>query len=287
LLYNLPLLLLSKIFKLEDAMTQKLFFALFLMITVQTCWTMKNVLQLYPNNEKPTKIMLPFSYKELGENENCEKVPFISTSTYTLLTNGRKSLVGPLAPCVLIAITDKEKVVVFHKHPSNCIKLLLSIIEDTLNTKNPKFLQGTIFSSKIPEDKYGCDYKNNNLTQREEIKNIKDAIVEKLGVKRKQIDASLFHNPYGKNLGEDYFASKFVLVSNNNGNIGLNSLSPILEKNYFGKDFFPKNKNTFWSKAAHLEKKISEIERKVELRLLESCSMRDLLACNRVGFVKI
>ncbi len=180
---------------------------------------------------KPTKVPLPFKYQALRENEKANLI-FVPECHYTILEKNstKKALVGPLYPCKLVVIKNKEngKVVIFHKNDGNNISQLCAKAKEVLAPiTSPKQIEGFIYggTSEYIEEVYAkranepYPYKNTQKTQREKLSFIKNEIVKSFGIqpasneeKQSQVIAKIMPLLRHALLKDYAYAQSFVIV---------------------------------------------------------------------------
>lgn len=183
----------------------------------------ENTLVLKPNTE-PQIIKLPFKYKAFSSKER-DNVPFIYEFFYCTIDKDSKYkyvVVGPLQPCLLIALKNKRNgpVVIFHKQFSNSIDSLIKVTLKELVIQDPADITGVIFTKQMKNDSYlktGWQAHHKNKTQEEEICHIKKAIINRLDIPdQNQISALIFESSIededGEALGDYQFADVTVTI---------------------------------------------------------------------------
>ena len=99
-------------------------------------------------------IALPFRYlpREPGVRydlivEGGYKVYDLAKSKVHLSRRPVVAIIGPLDPCIGIAITDGKKLLLFHKHVLNSVTNMLEIIQKNLDLSCPEHLLARIFAT--------------------------------------------------------------------------------------------------------------------------------------------
>lgn len=171
---------------------------------------------------------LYFGLTELTKETRAQTV-LVPEWFYTTLEDNdphRKSaLIGPLMPCVLIALRNEQtkKAVVFHKHFSNSMASLVQIAQKELNIQDPSQITGIIFTNNyphydVPMDTYVGSKSMKDLhegkTQLQDIKFIKDFIINELKIKdRAKIKACRHTSKYiWSDLGDYPLSFESVLI---------------------------------------------------------------------------
>ncbi len=199
-------------------------------------------LELVPGQGKKT-VRLPFDYAHLSPQDK-ENITFVHERFYTVLEDDKpnKALVGILSPCLVIALRNEEqgKTIVFHKHYSNNLQKLIEIAKKELNITNPDSLKGEIFTNNPDyydkpnpgKDKRSLKDLHQGRTLHEEVKHIKDTLIQSLHIRdRQQIRAQIFTNLLKEGeLGDYELAELSILVDSK---LKLNCVS-IIHENVFG-----------------------------------------------------
>ena len=135
------------------------------------------------------------------------------------------AFVGPLMPCVVVALRNEEtkKTVIFHKHFSNSMDSLVKTAQKELLIRDPNQITGIIFTNNYPGYEITINtYLGPRLmkdlhdgkSQLEEVKYIKDFIIEKFKIlDRTKIVARRHTSKYNHNdLGDYPLSFESVLI---------------------------------------------------------------------------
>jgi hypothetical protein len=106
-----------------------------------------NQLDLHGTGER-ADVILPFIYlyREPGV-----RYDLIVEGGYKIYDLAKKedliAIIGPLDPCIGIAVTDGKKLLLFHKHVLNSVSNMLEIIKNNLDLSCPENLVARIFTT--------------------------------------------------------------------------------------------------------------------------------------------
>jgi|GEM_PF-2622078 len=181
-----------------------------------------NTLDLGPCKGLQQKI-LPFEYKHLSEDERA-RVTWLPERFYTIIEPGSEKLVlvGPLQPCLFVAIknNDNGRVIIFHKHSSNKIEYLVQIACEKLGIMNPRAIRGVVFTN-IPNNPFVAAALRSELQGRsieEEVSFVKDRLISLFQIpssEANQIESFCFNSYPAYELGEYEFAELSVIIGEN------------------------------------------------------------------------
>ncbi|KKT01024.1 MAG: hypothetical protein UV79_C0021G0005, partial [candidate division TM6 bacterium GW2011_GWF2_43_17] len=178
------------------------------------------------------QIPLPFDYKRLSLQEK-DRVVYVPEYYYTTLKKNSKkiALIGPLHPCKLVIIHNKETgaSVLFHKHDSNSTNSLCSIAKQKLgqDTK-PEDIQVFIFG--LISRSIFQQYKHDALLNRppkqiDKIKNIRSIIMSYFKIKKEQIKINIFRDEEIATK-HHFYGQKFILIDKD---VNINCCCPIAD----------------------------------------------------------
>ncbi len=179
----------------------------------------------------PTEVRLPFKYQTLTENEKGNLI-FIPECHYTVLEKNctKKALVGPLSPCKLVIIKNKEngKVAIFHKSDGNNTTKLCQTAEKALAPiKSPSNIECFLYAAtsryieainkELSERPF--PYQSTHATQRDKLKFIGNKIVKFFGIQQTatekdhdQIVGEIMPVINNASLKDYAFAQSFIIV---------------------------------------------------------------------------
>lgn len=151
-------------------------------------------LDLFQNGHT-TQVVLPFAYYERQPGDNLTMIHQGGYKVYDVANDSCEvAVMGPLRPCIAVAVTDGQKVVVFHKHSSNSLDHMSAIIEQYLDLSDSSNLYGRIFTTRddVEWQQTVRGIMHANKTHTEAVVDIKNAL-EVLGFKRSNVPATLFN----------------------------------------------------------------------------------------------
>lgn len=180
--------------KKEMLVLKKKIFGLMVLglLTSLPSWAVTSDLDLEGNGTFTT-VNLPFNYLERQEGCTPTLIHQGGYKVYDLQQSQQDiAVIGPLRPCIGIAVTDGVKLVTFHKHATNSLDSMKEILEANLNLGDKSAWHARIFTAK---DDLEWQLNKRSLMHAEKghagaVKDIKD-FLEAMGMKRAQIPASL------------------------------------------------------------------------------------------------
>lgn len=177
---------------------------------------------------------LPFPYRSLTEHDRANSV-FVPELCYTLLSpeSGiHSAVVGPLRPCVLLAIRNaaKDTAIIFHLSHFNTVENVLSIIEREFGDGvESSLLTVKLFTTSIehipPSALKGSLV--SPATQRDFLVKIMDAVSEKYKLTKHQVKAILYKTSSDDTPSFFYGATRTVFIDKN---LSIASVSAIQER---------------------------------------------------------
>ncbi len=200
---------------------------LFNVILSNVVLAMEVELELH-EREAPKKVRLPFSYAHLNTVEDKKNIVYVPEECCFFLKKNSpiRVLVGPLQPCLLIALSNLENgdIIIFHKYFNSSIDDALQKAKEKLNIQNSDNIRGQIFTNTMKKYTESCTTAfgkttmqklHEGRTQIDEIKFIKNKIQEYFGINDKnQIKANIFTSTLKDfALGNYELAELYVLVS--------------------------------------------------------------------------
>ena len=169
--------------------------------------------------EAPRSVILPFGYKHLSPEER-QQIVWVPESFYTVINPGSHifALVGPLCPCLLIALKNKTtgQIIIFHKSFANSIDNLIEIAQREINFSNPADIVGFIFTNNLtnPEEAQEFTTLRNGMSQQEEVAYVKNRLIDSLHIEdTMQITINFFTSQLAEGALADYaFAELSVII---------------------------------------------------------------------------
>ena len=149
-----------------------------------------------------TAIELPFKYYERKPNDKFTLIFEFGYKIYDLKEKQNENeiaVIGPLYPCIGIAVTDGKKLIVFHKHALNTIDTKISgslgqIVRDNLdlNPQNPLLQAGICTTKEEIHWRNNVQFVYGGKTIEEAIQDIKDTLIG-IGIPQKSIHSTIWN----------------------------------------------------------------------------------------------
>ena len=195
------------------------------------------------------QVKLPFKYYEHRDND---QLTLIHQGGYKVYNIGScvndVAVIGPLRPCIGIAVTDGVTLVTFHKHSTNSLESMGKIIRENLNIENVNSFRARIYTTRddLEWAQSNRQKMNGGKTHLESVKHIKD-FLDSMGIIRANIPADILalrKNVGGKITGQlihaDHSLGRYDLsetcvsvrlndVFDENGQIKFSSIDPYTE----------------------------------------------------------
>ena len=151
-------------------------------------------LDLFQNGQI-TQVHLPFAYYERQPDDNFTMIHQGGYKVYDVERDWCEvAVIGPVRPCIAVAVTDGQKVVVFHKHSTNSLEHMGSIIAKHLDLSDSSNLYGRIFTTRDDVEwqmsRRSCMHANK--THAQAVLDTKNTL-EELGFQRSNVPATLFN----------------------------------------------------------------------------------------------
>lgn len=209
---------------------KQLFLAIVLLISTAhaTQSTVQNSTNIKKNG-KPNLSLLPFAYyRSDARNPRFDYVDAGYYKVCNLKKRKRKDIViGPASPCLVIAITDGDTLMAFHKHLVNSNASLVDAVKKHLNLSDPQKLYARLYSVDDPitwqQDKC-CENDAGGNSHKETIKATLAVLEKECAVSRtkllvnhfpictKKNDSWEYIVDWKKELGEYESATHFVAI---------------------------------------------------------------------------
>ncbi|MGL4426574.1 MAG: hypothetical protein ACRCUQ_02305 [Alphaproteobacteria bacterium] len=162
-------------------------------LTSLPSWAVKCELDLKENGVLTT-VDLPFNYLKRQEGENLTLIHQGSYKVYPIQESQQEiAVIGPLNPCIGIAVTDGVKLVTFHKHSTNSLESMKEILKANLDSKKKNDWVARIFTTQDDlewtQNKRGLMHAGR--THAGAVKHIGETL-ENMGVKKKKIQDTLY-----------------------------------------------------------------------------------------------
>ncbi|MGL5720529.1 MAG: hypothetical protein ACRCYP_07055 [Alphaproteobacteria bacterium] len=162
-------------------------------LTSLPSWAVKCELDLKENGTLTT-VDLPFNYLKRQEGENLTLIHQGSYKVYPIQESQQEiAVIGPLNPCIGIAVTDGVKLVTFHKHSTNSLESMKEILKTNLDSKKKNDWVARIFTAQ--DDLKWTQNKRRLMhggkTHTGAVNHIRE-ILEHMGVKKKKIQDTLY-----------------------------------------------------------------------------------------------
>ncbi|MGL4371332.1 MAG: hypothetical protein ACRCTK_01575 [Alphaproteobacteria bacterium] len=140
------------------------------------------------------EVNLPFNYLTRQEGENLTLIHQGGYKVYDIQQSQREiAVIGPLNPCIGIAVTDGVKLVTFHKHSTNSLESMKEILKTNLDSKKKNDWVARIFTTQ--DDLEWIQNKRRTMhagrTHAGAVKHIGETL-ENMGVKKKKIQDTLY-----------------------------------------------------------------------------------------------
>lgn len=145
-------------------------------------------------------VKFPFEYYERQDNDQLTLIHQGGYKVYEIKKCiNDVAIVGPLRPCICIAVTDGITLLTFHKHSTNSLESMEEIIRENLNIENVNSFHARIYTTRddLEWTKSKRPLMHGGKTHLESVKHIKDSL-EKIGIIRENIPANLL--PLRKNV---------------------------------------------------------------------------------------
>lgn len=192
-------------------------------------------------NGKFTLVPLPYPhYKRKPEDhlqlihQGCYKVYDITQA------QNEVAVIGYLAPCVGIAVTDGKKLIVFHKFYHNSLSSMEELIREHLDTKNPSKLFAHIFTTRddIDWEINARTFSHGDQNQADYVNGIKIHLCEALKFTPSNISSKIF-NTLNKKKTKLFFSKQNIPIYGRYDFAALCvavRLDELFQKNAFGHD---------------------------------------------------
>ena len=195
-----------------------------------------------------TRVKLPFKYYEQQNNDQLTLIHQGGYKVYNIANQQNDvAVIGPLRPCIGIAVTDGITLLTFHKHSTNSLESMEKIIRENLNIENVNSFRARIYTTRDDLEWTQERRKmHGGKTHLESVKHIKD-FLDSMGIIRANIPADILalrKNVGGKIVGQvihaDHSLGRYDLsetcvsvrlndVFDENGQIKFSSIDPYTE----------------------------------------------------------
>ena len=148
-----------------------------------------------------TRVKLPFKYYEKQNNDQLTLIHQGGYKVYNIANQQNDvAVVGPLRPCIGIAVTDGITLLTFHKHSTNSLESMEKIIRENLNMEIVNSFRARIYTTRddLEWTQSKRQLMHGGKTHLDSVKQIKD-FLENIGIIRANIPANLL--PLRKNVG--------------------------------------------------------------------------------------
>ncbi len=162
-------------------------------LTSLPSWAVKCELDLKENGTLTT-VDLPFNYLKRQEGENLTLIHQGGYKVYDIQQSQQEvAVIGPLRPCIGIAVTDGVNLVTFHKHATNSLDSMKAILKANLDSKKKNDWVARIFS--IQDDLEWVQNRRGLMhagrTHAGAVNHIRETL-EHMGVKKQKIQDTLY-----------------------------------------------------------------------------------------------
>ena len=180
------------------------------------------------------EIKLPFDYHHLTDEEKAHSIS-VPETFYTVLGNGspvRSAIVGPLQPCVLVAVRHEktDKALVFHVNAVNRIQDIFSIMEEEFGPSvKSEDLRVKLFTKSLKHESSEVleAIKHTPEKQKQFFMVIFADFMEKYNFKKSQMQAIIFSSVPSPVLSLYFRAEKSVFIDKD---LNLYSISLLAER---------------------------------------------------------
>ena len=164
-----------------------------------------------------SQVKFPFNYYERQEGDRLTLIHQGGYKVYDIGTNANDvAVIGPLKPCIGIAVTDSEKLITFHKHSSSSLSSMEKVIRENLNLSIQENLYARIYTAKddVKWKEENRQAMHGGKTHLEEVKAMKDFLNQKIGIIRDHIPADLknLRDKSGKTIHADHSLGKYEIA---------------------------------------------------------------------------